>query len=243
MNEIIKYVKIYQKTKDDKIFKKLIDLLNGKIKCYIRKVPHFYKEDVYQEMLMGLYQVVITFKMKKIDSSYIFTSENYKLAMKTKLKYVDFIMKLNYGKEFIRSIEKLENPFKNIEMQKEFMYEYELFCNERQFKSCVSKRCHLTYCYFVRRHQYEFEMKTISLNTMNEYNLELLNLIEDKSNQESYLDHLDLTIEEQEFLKHFIQKGKILTEMEVAEELGISQQVVSKRRKKIIENYKKRKKF
>ena len=79
----------------------------------------------------------------------------------------------------------------------------------------------------------------ISLDTLDDASEYMVDNSEVKN---SYFENLDLSEDEIQFLKHFIYKGRKVTEMEVAKELEISQQAVHKRKKKIVEKYKIRKK-
>ena len=57
----------------------------------------------------------------------------------------------------------------------------------------------------------------------------------------NYLDIKNVNEDDYAFLLLFIEKGNVLTQKDVAIKLGITQQAVSKKMKKIKEKYKKRK--
>lgn len=77
----------------------------------------------------------------------------------------------------------------------------------------------------------------LSLDEMKDEGFELIdnNQVKDKK------EIIDLSIlkkKEKDFIEKFIDNGKLLSERKVAKILGISQQAVNKRKKKIILKYK-----
>ena len=70
----------------------------------------------------------------------------------------------------------------------------------------------------------------ISLNNLVDEKNELLDMIKDEKIKEKELTFSSKNLE---FLNHFIENDRILTQKEVAKKLGISQQAVSKKIKKI----------
>lgn len=61
MNLIIKLILEYQREKSDNVFEHLVFLLKDKIGYFLRNVPDDDKDDVRQEMLIGLYQLTLRF--------------------------------------------------------------------------------------------------------------------------------------------------------------------------------------
>lgn len=234
MNKIIKQVLKYQQNKEEYDFEKIVKALKWKIQYYCKKVPHYYREDVKQELLMNLYQAVTFFKFKEfMIPKEIFND-----------KSVDKNANHFYFNQFLKKYEKnfFEIVCENQDIRKKLIFEYTLYCNERQFNSYINRGFDFVVNNFLRKNVYK-NNEIISLNSVLENNQELIETIIDKKYTDiSIFEKYEISYSDKEFLEHFIQKGKILSEMEVAKELGISQQAVSKRRKKIIENYKKQKK-
>ena len=83
---------------------------------------------------------------------------------------------------------------------------------------------------------YNFNNELVKLNKINPEGEELNELISDKSYEDECNYFLPkLSDEENNFLNLFIQGNVVLTEKEVANKLGLTQQAVHKRKKKIIE--------
>ena len=96
----------------------------------------------------------------------------------------------------------------------------------------MNKKLKYVCCDFMRKYK---KLEIVSLDTLDdasEY------IVDNSKVKMSYFDNLNLSDDEIQFLRHFIHKGRKVTEMEVAKELGISQQAVHKRKKKIVEKYK-----
>lgn len=120
--------------------------------------------------------------------------------------------------------------------------EFYLFCNQNQFKNYINKVLNNKLIDFIRTNKIDREIKIISLNIVNDYDgEELLYKIPDTNSSKIYseIDYSLLTNKEVEFLNLFYKDNEKLTEIEVANILGISQQAVSKRLIKIKNKLKK----
>lgn len=84
--------------------------------------------------------------------------------------------------------------------------------------------------YIIKKH-----LNKVSLNTIVEENIELIDLVKDNQKLFANINVLEdiLKKEEIDFISSFIEGGRILTQKEVASKLGISQQLVSYRFNKI----------
>lgn len=210
MNSLIKLVINYQNTKDDIFFEKILEELKNLIYYNIKKIPISYQEEIYQELLLGLYNVLITFKINyniKINQQEI---ENQNITNKYLLAF----------------IEKYKNDLLRVNNKDLFINEFILFCNENQFINYINKRFKSIRISFYQKQEkekaiYEKYLEIIKLSSNNTYNIK-------------YLD-----VEEKAFLKLFVDKERILTQKEVGDILGISQQAISRKLKKIKEKYKK----
>ena len=61
MNQLIKWIQEYQNTKEDYLFEIIVKKVEKIIYSHLQKISKQYKDDVYQEMLMGLYRLLQTF--------------------------------------------------------------------------------------------------------------------------------------------------------------------------------------
>ena len=84
--------------------------------------------------------------------------------------------------------------------------------------------------YIIKKH-----LNKVSLNTIVEENIELIDLVKDNQKLFANINVLEdiLKKEEIDFISSFIEGGRILTQKEAASKLGISQQLVSYRFNKI----------
>ena len=77
----------------------------------------------------------------------------------------------------------------------------------------------------------------LSLNNTNEINVEYINIIYQKDNNHE-INWKIFDIQDKEFLFKCFNDKRVLTQLEIAKELNITQQAVSKRFKRIREKYK-----
>ena len=215
MNEIIKLVIKYQIKREDEIYEKILNNFINNINSYLNKTCKEDIEDVYQEMLYGLYKVINNFKINKLDDYSKSHQELYK-----NIYYNNFI-----------DTNKTDNKNKTL-------YEFNLFCNENQFICYINKRFKSIYINYCKNKQKE--IKSISLNNYDLLENEYIDILIDSSNinKQSIIDVIDLSKDDEEFLYNFIENGQVLSEKEVGKKLGISQQAVHKRKKIIQEKYK-----
>lgn len=212
MNQLIKYVEEYQTSKEDYLFEKIVKETEKILYSHLQKVSKSYKEDVYQEMLMGLYRLLQTFEIRKNEED---------------SKYLNNFV-LTFDEESIK--------------EKNWKQEYQYFCNEKQFIECLNQRLHSVYVDFIRRLNNEMSLEICSFDIEDDKNIEMRDRTEEyKENNFELLKHYEMGDKEITFLKNFIDGQSILTEKEVGIKLGISQQAVHKRKKKIVEKYKNKK--
>lgn len=203
MNKLIKNIIKYQESKEEYLFNNIIKDINYIIKKHLNKVDSNYKEDIYQEILMSIYKVINKFKIKTLNND------------------------LTYLNNFIDKYQIKNN------LQIDLLYEYNLFCNENQFRKYIDKTCLFIKCKYIRDN--EKHLNKVSLNTIVEENIELIDLVKDNQKLFANINVLEdiLKKEEIDFISSFIEGGRILTQKEVASKLGISQQLVSYRFNKI----------
>lgn len=131
-------------------------------------------------------------------------------------------------------IDNFKEKYKN-ETNYNFEEEYNLFCNENQFRKYIDLLCKNKVIDFIRKEKQE---NIISLNRLVDENTELLELIKEKEIKDIKILYSSKDLE---FLNNFIEENRILTQKEVAKKLGTSQQVISYKIKKIKEKLKNKK--
>ncbi len=240
MNDKIKLIIEYQNNKSDYLFMKIVQSFHKLMKYEINKIDRVYQEDLYQEMLINLYNAINSFKVNeniKVELEQ-FNYENLLLIKELNYANINQIMHGKYFKGFVEMYDKVlfELAFSNDAKLQEFIYEYKLFCNENQLIAYLKSTFKYTRVSFYRNYLVKQNSKIINLNTPIKDNLELLDIIPDPSysQDESILYFESLSKDDNEFLNLFLEKNKLLTEIEVGQKLGLSQQAVNKRKRKII---------
>ena len=214
MNQLIKWIQEYQNSKEDYLFEIIVKKVEKIIYSHLQKVSKQYKDDVYQEMLIGLYRLLQTFEIREHEENAAYLN-NFFLALD-------------------------EESLK----EKNWKQEYQYFCNEKQFIECLNKRLHSVYVDFFRKLSYEMSLEICNFDIEDDRNIEVRDKTEEyKEKDYELLKDYGMSDKEITFLKNFIDGQCILTEKEVGIKLGISQQAVNKRKKKIIEKYKNKKKM
>ena len=236
MNTLIKKVLEYQKSKNEIVFKEIINILKPVINTYVSKIDRYYSQDLKQELLCSIYKSLLKFKHNKKEIT-------INLGLSDIKKIYDEIIKHKYYDSFkVKFVE-----FKSLDILKtndiiKMINEFYLFCNQNQFKNYINKVLNNKLIDFIRTNKIDKEIKIISLNIVNDYDgEELLYKIPDTNSSKIYseIDYSLLTNKEVEFLNLFYKDNEKLTEIDVAIILGISQQAVSKRLIKIKNKLKK----
>lgn len=241
MNTRIKLLVKYQLTKSDRIFKKIVEEFKPLINHYLKKIPKLYQEDIYQEMLIVLNNIIINhFKINKnikIKED-LFTIDNLNLLKANNFKNVNTIFQNPYLNKFISIYkeEQLELAFYNTLERKKLIKEFMYYCNERQFTYYINK----TFMNMVNKVLKEENSQVNSLNKKVKDGTELLDLQEDQSSiqNNSLFDKYKMSDNDLNFILSFIEKGRVLTQKEVAKKYKVSQQQISKRVKEIKNKYK-----
>lgn len=236
MNTLIKKVLEYQKSKNEIVFEEIINILKPVINTYVSKIDRYYSQDLKQELICSIYKSLLKFKHKKKEIT-------INLGLSDIKKIYDEIIKHKYYDSFkVKFVE-----FKSLDILKtndiiKIIKEFYLFCNQNQFKNYINKVLNNKLIDFIRTNKIDKKIKIISLNIVNDYDdEELLYKIPDTNSSKIYseIDYSLLTNKEVEFLNLFYKDNEKLTEIEVANILGISQQAVSKRLIKIKNKLKK----
>ena len=117
------------------------------------------------------------------------------------------------------------------------MDEFNLFCNENQFIKYLIISFNNNVKSFNDQYRKEQPSKPISLNLMINDEIEYIDLIKDETKNFKIFDENLLSKKDKTFLSLFFENNTILKGVEVASKLGITQQAVSIRLKRIRKKY------
>lgn len=188
---------------------------------------------------------IIKYQQTKENDTFNKIIKDINYIINKNLKKLDKEYKDDLKQEILMSIFKVVNNFKIKTLNTDILYidnfkekyknvtnynmeeEYNLFCNENQFRKYIDILCKNKVIDFIRKEKHE---NVISLNNLVDEKNELLDMIKDEKIKEKEITFSSKNLE---FLNHFIENDRILTQKEVAKKLGISQQAVSKKIKKI----------
>ena len=112
-----------------------------------------------------------------------------------------------------------------------------MFCNENQFIKYLNVSLKRKVYSFNSQYRKEQLNKPISLNIMINDEIEYIDLINDEIKSFHKFDESLLSEKDKKFLSLFFENDKILKGVEVANKLGVTQQAVSVRLKRIREKY------
>lgn len=202
-------------------------MLENLIKSYVYKIHSYYRDDLYQEILIKIYNVIDIFKI------------NLNILYEINIELVKNIKERNYYKilneKYVNGYEEKYGDMVLVMYQNEKIQDSELilelsyFCNENQFINYINKSINSAFVNFVRNKKSEYNIN-IKRERRKKNKIEEVNYLE-------LLDQLflkyNLLDEEKKFLKMFIENNKLISEKTVGRKLGISQQAVNKRKKKI----------
>lgn len=223
MNTLIKLTLSFRINLSNKVFEEILELLKKLMSIFLIDI----KEE--QDELQEIYRIEILnttkeFKIKEyLDNDELNESKLQTLYQKEENSN-------SYIKEFIEiyGLEKFLKIFTSNQEKENFYNELNLYRNEKALFSYLAKRF-----LFLKK---DFINERIKNNFLILFD-ENIHVEETPSriNLNDYLEEKNLNKEEKQLLLLFIKDGELLSEKEVGELLGISQQAVSKRIKKIIE--------
>lgn len=223
MNTLIKLTLSFRINLSNKVFEEILELLKKLMSIFLIDI----KEE--QDELQEIYRIEILnttkeFKIKEyLDNDELNESKLQTLYQKEENSN-------SYIKEFIEiyGLEKFLKIFTSNQEKENFYNELNLYRNEKALFSYLAKRF-----LFLKK---DFINEIIKNNFLILFD-ENIHVEETPSriNLNDYLEEKNLNNEEKQLLLLFIKDGELLSEKEVGELLGISQQAVSKRIKKIIE--------
>lgn len=240
---LVDLINDYKKVSNDFNFNKIIVKLNPLINEYLVKIPNTDRNDIKQEFLVEIFKKISNSNIHYLYlNKSLFTYKNYKVIEQSNFskktinivfnnKYVYNILK-KYCKSEIKDI--FINKFKRDEFIK-------MFANYSANNSFY-KLIKISFRSIIAKYYRKKRNDIISLNNINKQNIEYINIISN-ANKEYYFDWEIFDKEDREFLLKFIDGNKMLSQADLAKELNITQQAVSKKIVKIREKYKNKKIF
>lgn len=246
MNNVIKLVVEYQITESEYIFESLIKELRGIINYYSMKITKIYRDDLYQELLYRLFIVIKKFKLKKIESiDYsLFNSNTLYILEENNFKNINHIFNNKYITGFIDKYGKelFKEACLNLNKIEKFLYEFNMFSNENQFFDYLNKALYRESAFFYRKNHIKENSEIISLNTVIFEEIEMIDTILNKEKDSKEIIYREELFSNEDimFLFNFFDGKQVLSGKEVAKKLGVTQQAVSSRLKRIKKRYFKR---
>lgn len=246
MNYVIKLVAKYQVTESEYILELLITELRDLINHYNKKVKKFYREDLYQELVYRLFMVIKKFKFRMIESidTSLFNQNILNILEENNFKNINDIFNNKYLLGFINKYGKelFKEACINKNKIEEFMYEFNMFSNENQFFNYLNRALYRETAYFYRKNHIKENTENISLNTIVGDGIEMIDTIPDENiDNRAFIYIKDLLSDEDiKFLSNFYEGKRVLIGKEVAKKLGVTQQAVSSRFKRLRKRYLKR---
>lgn len=246
MNYVIKLVAKYQVTESEYILELLITELRDLINHYNKKVKKFYREDLYQELVYRLFMVIKKFKFRMIESidTSLFNQNILNILEENNFKNINDIFNNKYLLGFINKYGKelFKEACINKNKIEEFIYEFNMFSNENQFFNYLNRALYRETAYFYRKNHIKENTENISLNTIVGDGIEMIDTIPDEKIDNRALIYIKdlLSDEDIKFLLNFYEGNRVLLEKEVAKKLGVTQQAVSSRFKRLRKRYLKR---
>ena len=240
---LVDLINDYKKVSNDFYFNKIIVKLNPLINEYLVKIPNTDRNDIKQEFLVEIFKKISNSNIHYLYlNKSLFTYKNYKVIEQSNFskktinivfnnKYVYNILK-KYCKSEIKDI--FINKFK----RDEFIKMFAIYSANNSFYKLIK----ISFRSIIAKYYRKKRNDIISLNNINKQNIEYINIISN-ANKEYYFDWEIFDKEDREFLLKFIDGNKMLSQADLAKELNITQQAVSKKIVKIREKYKNKKIF
>lgn len=243
MFELIDWIRLYQKTKEEQYFKRILNQVETLMIKTSKRVEKSYREDLIQELTIGTFDVIskITIFENRLDKS-LFTTENYISLMADNFSIVKVyqIFHNDYLCNFLNQIE-FDLFIHSFTNEQAFLVLDDLFMKynaQNQFFFILQKRYTSILASFYRKNRNYFSLEVKLLNRPSPKGNEYVESIEDKSSHsKAFLEQYEFTTEEKNFLYCFIEGNYVLTQQEVAQKIGTSQQNVSKKLSAIKKKY------
>lgn len=242
MNYVIKLVAQYQLTESEHIFELIIMELKDLIDYHSRKIVKFHKEDLHQELIFRVFKVIKKFKfipVGNIDKT-LFNQNILNDLEKNEFKNINLVFQ---NKHFSGFIEKygcglFRDACLNNKID-EFLKEFEFFSNENQFYDYLNISLYREKIYYYRKHHIKENINSISLNSLVGDGIEMIDTISDYESRDIESSNKGNLLSEEDriFISNFYDGKMVLSGKEVAKKLGVSQQAISGKLKRVRRRY------
>lgn len=220
MYELIRTIREFQEAPTDENFTRIIGILNGRRIREMSRVPSSFREDNSQEWLIRLFLLIKKFRILPC-------------TMETDLFFERIWISFNrkeislFEKWIVKKGESaLKEACANPRDAKKLIDEFTLFSNEIRFLHLLKRSSDFLYIDFLRKMNRRAE-------------IELTEVKEIEFERRNPCDFTFLEEKDRQFLFLFLGEDCLLSEREVAEKLGISQQAVHKRKARIVKKHRK----
>lgn len=223
---------LYQKYCDqssDDLFSLIINELKWMILRDMKYVDYAEREDFKQSLYMKIHKVLLKAPIQATND-FKFEWFEHEEEMFKQNKYLAKLIH-EYGMTFKNIINITDNIQKN-----EFESLYKTFVGDVKLYQYFSKVIKTFRINYIKAYEKDPMYHAFRLNRENEHHQEYINTIQDDSNQHHVvLDLLTLNDDEMIFIKKYENSAN---QTDLSKDLGISQQAVSKKYKKIIRKLK-----
>lgn len=240
---LIDLINDYKKVSNDFYFNKIIVKLNPLINEYLVKIPNTDRNDIKQEFLVEIFKKISNSNIHYLYlNKSLFTYKNYKVIEQSNFskKTINIVFNNKYVYNILKKY--CESEIKDIFINKfkrdEFIKMFANYSANNSFYKLIK----ISFRSIIAKYYRKKRNDIISLNNINKQNIEYINIISN-ANKEYYFDWEIFDKEDREFLLKFIDGNKMLSQADLAKELNITQQAVSKKIVKIREKYKNKKIF
>lgn len=190
--------------------------------------------------------VIKKFKFRKVESidSSLFNQDTLNVLEENDFKNINDIFNNKYLLGFINKYGKelFKEACINKNKIEEFIYEFSMFSNENQFFNYLNRALYRENAYFYRKNHIKENAENISLNTIVANGIEMIDTIPDDKNDNREIIYREDLLSDDEimFLSNFYEGKRIISGKDVAKKLGVTQQAVSSRLKRLEKRYLKR---
>ncbi len=229
MYEIASLILEYKESHSESILSQIFTILKPVILKYSKKVSTLYQEDILQELMMGTLSIIQQMKIQvpEIDKEIFNDAGNQNNSSK------------RYYSNFIKEVEK--NQLMQISSEENFQEMKDLytkFCIRNQFYYLLKRRYNSIISTFYRENSNYFYYEIRILNLVEDSGIEKIEQLASAENQKCDFELYGISKKDALFLNFFIDGNCILSQQEVADKLGVSQQSISKRLKGLRKKYK-----
>lgn len=190
--------------------------------------------------------VIKKFKFRMIESidTSLFNQNTLNILEENNFKNINDIFNNKYLLGFINKYGKelFKEACINKNKIEEFIYEFNMFSNENQFFNYLNRALYRETAYFYRKNHIKENTENISLNTIVANGIEMIDTIPEEKIDNRGLIYIDYLLSDEDiiFLSNFYDGKRIISGKAVAKKLGVTQQAVSSRLRRLEKRYLKR---